>query len=229
MFAENSSTSKKCKEAKTEEALQNEKDFLIEEKCLSALRINKLSNKIPTYKYKRFANACDVRKTFPKEDTYSILNREVKNFWLEHNIDQIPNKEFKNLLTMVKKRFHKQISQPSPEMSHCSPWLAKKIPLSVKNGRSSPLESKIYFGVTIYHSSNKYFVVVQEAGEDQIGYMPPIFAAKATIAFPPICEGEVWTVGWVQTLTSFSNIRSYGQNFKLVYCFKDVTKNFVLN
>ena len=85
----------------------------------------------------------------------------------------------------------------------------------MERSTSNTLVGKIYAGVVATHSSDDDFVVVQEA-ERRFGYMPPVFAAKATVAFPPICRGEVWTVGWVQALTGSSQMIACENDFVLV-------------
>ena len=187
------------------------------------MRVNPIKSRMPNYKYKRFANPIDLKNCFPHEETRPSLDNFVDESTLKElkiKCKSPKNKGFKNLLRTVDQRFHQVVPKPMHyDVSLCSPWLSKKRPVSVKNCRNMPFEGKIYIGATVTHSSDDDFVAVQEAGEDVIGYMPPIFAAKATVAFPPICEGEVWTVGWVQALTSSSMIKSFNNNFTSVIFF----------
>ena len=187
------------------------------------MRVNPVKSRMPKYQYKRFANPIHFKNCFPHEETLLSLDSFVDESslkYLKNKRRVLNNASFRKLLGTVEQRFHQIIPKPKHyDLSLCSPWLSKKRPMSVKNCRNRPHEGKIYIGATVTHSSDDDFVAVQEAEEDLIGYMPPIFAAKATVAFPPICEGEVWTVGWVQTLTKSSMIKYCDNNFTLVIFF----------
>ena len=79
----------------------------------------------------------------------------------------------------------------------CYLWPSKETPPSVLKSQICSFSGKIYSSVSAKHIDDS--LVVQET-ESRIGYLPSLFVAKATVAFPPVCEGEVWTVGWIQAL-----------------------------
>ena len=58
-------------------------------------------------------------------------------------------------------------------------------------------EEKIYASIEVDYGDD--YVLVQET-EDHFGYIPQTFAAGGTVAFPPIDENEIWTIGFVQAV-----------------------------
>ena len=64
-----------------------------------------------------------------------------------------------------------------------------------QNSKSS--EEKIYASIEVDYGDD--YVLVQET-EDHFGYIPQTFAAGGTVAFPPIDENEIWTIGFVQAV-----------------------------
>ena len=186
---------------------------------------------MPKYRYARFADACDVTNTFSMVDEAdSILNDRVDDFTLDdlRNLADLRDVSFGQMIQTVRRRFHQFVPVPDhSDLRKCTPWLSKKRPESVERSTNRPLVGNIYVGVVATHSSDDDFVVVQET-ESQFGYMPHVFAAKATVAFPPICHGEVWTVGWVQAVTKASNTVVCENGFVLV-AFKFLQIIFICN
>ena len=88
----------------------------------------------------------------------------------------------------------------NPNFSLCSLWPSIEKPSSAVESHKYLLKGKIYSSISAKHCGTNDFVVFQET-EKLIGYMPMFFSAKATVVFPPICQGEVWTVGWIQAVT----------------------------
>lgn len=52
--------------------------------------------------------------------------------------------------------------------------------------------------------------IIDESSNIVLKYKTPHFRASATVRFPPIPEGENWTVGWVQACTKMAFINTYG-------------------
>ena len=157
--------------------------------------------RIPNYTYARLANLSDVTKAFPFFDaskTNDFLNTCFDTSLLKDlkRSKPIQDQNFLKIVTTTKKRTN---SSASEYCKGCSPWLSKEKPLSVGKCQINPLKGKIYACISARHSAEDDFVVVQET-ETLFGYSPPVFSAIATVAFPPICKGEVWTVGWIQAM-----------------------------
>ena len=122
------------------------------------------------------------------------------------------DKEFLDGLIYLNPKFVRQVEERVPNYRELasssnaphsnSPsfrlWPSKETPPSVLSSQKSSFGGKIYSSVSAKHIDDS--LVVQET-EGRIGYLPSLFVAKATVAFPPVCEGEVWTVGWIQALT----------------------------
>ena len=170
---------------------------------------------MPKYRNSRFANVCDVMKSLPVS-----VNAEAKTFLdipldssslkcLETYQPQIKNSFLNKLLTATRKRIEGNFGTPMYynylNLSLCSLWLNKDKPASKTESSKSPLNGKIYASVSVRHSHVNKSLLVQEF-ETWVGNTMPIFAARATVAFPPICDGEVWTVGWIQGVTKGETI-----------------------
>ena len=173
---------------------------------LNPVLIKKREERMPNYAYKRFANECDFNRAFPLHagKAERALNapldcRTLKNLKFCEGIE---DKVFQHLLTTTAGRIEggSNLQLLAAMAPMCSFWLAKEKPLSVTESPNYPLNGKIYASISVNHTVSDDFVFVQETDE-QIGYISPLFAAKATVAFPPILEGEVWTVGWIQATT----------------------------
>ena len=196
-----------------------ESDFLSNKIKLNPKLVNKIQMRMPKYTFARFANPCDVTNTFRImiNEAEPLLNFHVSDATLDDldNLDNLRDVDFAYLLLTVRHRFHQFVAMPlHSDLRWCTPWLSKERPASVKSSTNSLL-GKIYVGIVTTHSSDADFVAVQEA-ERRFGYMPPVFGAKATVAFPPICHGEVWTVGWVQALSKSSQMIACENDFVLV-------------
>ena len=195
---------------------------------LNSSLVNKVNLRMPNYKYKRFADACDVIKTFPfiqnvREFLNSRLNFQTMKDLEEYNCFE--DAGFLELAINARKRFHQFVPMQNDfDVSMCSPWLSKELPLSVENCKKSPLQGTIYTSLSVTHSSADEFVVAQET-DSRVGYAHPGFAAKATVAFPPICEGEIWTIGWIQAVTKLDT-RYCFENKTLVVFFPIITSTY---
>ena len=157
--------------------------------------------RIPNYSYARLANFSDVKKAFPSFDasqTVDFLNTSFDTSLLK-DLKRVKPIQDQNFLKIVKTTKERTNSLMSAYRRGCSPWLSKEKPLSVIKCQKNPLKGKIYACISARHSAEDDYVVVQET-ENIFGYSPPVFSAKATVAFPPILKGEVWTVGWIQAM-----------------------------
>ena len=168
--------------------------------------ISNLERRMPKYRYGRFANVCDVIKLLPvkvnaeAETFLDILLDSASLKCLETYQPGIKNSFFKQLLTTTKKRIEgcgTPMYYNHLNLSLCSLWLNKNKPASAIETSKSPLSGKIYASVSVRHSLEDKSLFVQEL-ETCIGHTMPMLAARATVAFPPVREGEVWTVGWIQ-------------------------------
>ena len=187
---------------------------------LNPVLVKNVEKRMPKYKIKRFANACDVMKAFPTRRELTadkILNTTLDSKCLSHLESSHPVEDMSHLTETTKTRVNKLIKGGKQiDLSLCSPWLSKEKPRSAVQSKNIPLKGKIYSSVWVRHSVKDDFVVVQET-YDRVGCMPAIFDAKATVAFPPICDGEIWTVGWIHALKKEDRKLSYEQNLTLVF------------
>ena len=170
---------------------------------MNSLLISNVEFRMPRYSFARFGNSCDVafpsfgdsqRKAFLK----TSLNLSIlKRFELDQPIED-------PWLIKLKDETEARIQRSVPKstqcnLEQCTPWLSKEKPLSADKSQKNPLKGKIYTSILTRNRVEDDLLVFQET-ETCMGYMPPVFSAKATVAFPPICKGEVWTVGWIQAL-----------------------------
>ena len=199
------------------EEISKEIEFLKGIIYLNPKLSRKVKYRVPRYSFKRFVNACDVKEAFPSYST-SQVDSFLETFLDEYSLEQltpstkISHPKLKKLIEVTKARVHE--STDIPEIftrAFCSPWLSKEKPLSIDECQKSPLKGKIYACISARHSAEDDFVVVQET-ENLFGYSSHVFSAKATVAFPPICKGEVWTVGWIQALKKSDLVFREGQN-----------------
>ena len=176
----------------------------------------------------RFSNACDIRKVFPDSELLDTLMARVNvPIDMTHNYS---DSDFKKIFSATLDRIHsgKEMPWSSEDFnrSHCSPWLSKAEPLSVvqsRESRKSKERANIYTNITATHSVDNDYIVVQETEGKPFGYCTSAVVVKATVAFPPICEGEVWTIGWIQGVTKHltscyddNNIRFVASETKLL-------------
>ena len=133
----------------------------------------------------------DDKKYSEKEDDKflaGIIN--LNPLLVKHVKERIPNYTSKIVSNTVL----------NSNVSLCSLWPNKEKPSSAVESHKYPLKGKIYSSISAKHCEMNNTLVFQET-ENNIGYMPMCFTAKATVAFPAICKGEVWTVGWIQAVT----------------------------
>ena len=192
----------------------------------------------PNYKFERFNNTCDVQRAFPtwsQTNVKRFLKSKVNfrfNFYnvFEHDYNDPLQPAFKRTFDATLNRVHRGAEIPTNsqnnmcDLSLCSPWLSKEQPKSVEQSKDNPGEGNIYINITATHSVADDYVVVQEKYEyssifiqNLIGYCPSAVLVKATVAFPPICEGEIWTVGWIHAVKK-----------DLTECFSDRNERFVV-
>ena len=206
-------------------------DFLSGKLKLNPRLVNRLQTRMPRYRYARFADACDVTNTFSMvDDAEPILNDQIDDFTLDDvdNLQDPRDVSFGRMILSAMKRFHRFVPVPDhSDLRRCTPWLSKERPESVEISTKRRFEGNIYVGVVTTHTSHDDFVAVQELGGG-FGFLPPVFGAKATVAFPPICKGEVWTVGWVQAVTKASKVVACENDFVSVACFKILYTFFCL-
>ena len=179
--------------------------------------ISKPDYRYPNYKFERFNNTCDVQRAFPwwsPTNVEAFLKTKANiRFNFYDVFDRVYNdplhSTFMRTFDATLDRVHHGSEIPKNsgnnlcDLSQCSPWLSKEKPKSVKHSQDNPGEGNIYVNITATHSVADDYVVVQEKynyfsnNSHSIGYCPSAVLVKATVAFPPICEGEIWTVGWI--------------------------------
>ena len=168
--------------------------------------------RLPNYRMERFSNACDVRKALPDSEIMDTLMKSanaksvnMSDLWYRNNDDS----DFKKVFAAAFDRIHRDKELPSFtedfNLSECSPWLSKAEPLSVVQSiesRKGKERANIYTNIRALHSVQDDYIVVQETEGKPFGYSTSALVVKATVAFPPICEAEVWTIGWIQGVTT---------------------------
>ena len=201
----------KKKAASKDVDLSNAEKFLDGIIYLNPLLNSKVEVRMPAYSFERFGNVCDVKKAFPSfkssdmSQTRNFLETRLSQSLLKTFYVRKPLTEYSSKISKLMKETESRILEtgkkpPQSNLHHCTPWLSKNKPLSAVESLKDPLKGKIYTSISVRHSAENDKVAVQET-ETCIGYMPPVFSAHATVAFPPICKGEVWTIGWIQAIT----------------------------
>ena len=185
---------------------------------MNSLLISDVEFRMPRYSYERFGNSCDVIETFP-----SLSDKQRQNI-LKTSLDLNTLERFElnqpiedPWLIKLKDVTETRIQRSAPKstqcyLRQCTPWLSKEKPQSADKSQKNPLKGKIYASILTRNKVKDDLLVFQET-ETCMGYMPPVFSAKATVAFPPICKGEVWTVGWIQALKKADRTFLYSQDY----------------
>jgi len=81
---------------------------------------------------------------------------------------------------------------------------------------SEPWESKeaviksIQASVEVYR--NPAPTRVEEKNDKVVVFRTPTMRAKATVTVPPVPQGQVWTIGWVQSCIYMNFVNVYGQS-----------------
>ena len=157
---------------------------------------------MPRYSLGRFANLEDVLKACPDRDLATKhMTKQIRKELLV-NLRQMYRfgTDFLNKVSdAVRDRAHAEHGEILHScMGVSTPWLKKEAPKSVQTSSTNQLKGKIYVTMTTKYENDHLYV--QET-EDLFGYMPPCFNVRATVAFPPVCKNEVWTVGFIQAVT----------------------------
>ena len=184
---------------------------------MNSLLISNVKFRMPRYSFERFGNSCDIIETFP---SFSVKQRKtflktsldlniLERFELDEPVEEV--------LMKLMKVTDARIQQSAPKskqcyLRQCTPWLSKEKPRSADKSKKNPLKGKIYASILTRNKVKDDLLVFQET-ETCMGYMPPVFSAKATVAFPPICKDEVWTVGWIQALKKADRTFLYSQDY----------------
>ena len=205
-----------------------DEDFIHGNIKLNPALICKIEKRCPIYRMERFCKYCDVQKALPRlspaklSDIYKSKVSGCFNMFnlLKQRSKDNDEKTFKKVFKTTRDRIHSATKKPKYsekfDLSYCSPWLSKAEPLSVTNSKAYPEKSNIYTNITATHHVDDDFVVVQESGEERFGFSNSAILVRATVAFPPICQSEIWTVGWIQGVTKDFTTYVYDKNEKLV-------------
>ena len=168
--------------------------FLRGKVSFNPLLVSSKQYRLPAYLYCRFVNKEDL---ITVKDTRNIFYKQVSKSQ-RRNFPTPPS-----IITKVpRERLGVKDHYYCSKLKSCTPWLSKEFPQSVRrnvrlsqNSKSS--EEKIYASIEVDYGDD--YVLVQET-EDHFGYIPQTFAAGGTVAFPPIDENEIWTIGFVQAV-----------------------------
>ena len=183
-------------------------------------------DRYPDYRMERFGKYCDIKKALPHLSPIGLLDALKSRVSGPLNVFELLKKSyevnnFKKVINATRDRVHDATELPKFSkkfnLSYCSPWLSKAEPQSVTNSKADPEKSNIYANVTATHHVDDDFVVVEENGDfGQLGYSSSAVLVKATVGFPPICDDEIWTVGWIQGLTKDLSKYYYDKNKRFV-------------
>ena len=168
-----------------------------------------LEQRSPDYPIGRFSEYCDVQTAFP-EATESQIESTLKKKMgfnstnlLSHNDPRTVG--FKKIFNATIERTYQMstanLNDQNFDLTLCSPWPSKKEPESVTKSKNDQEKGKIYTNIQATHKVADDFVVEQETEDgERFGFVTSPVFFKATVAFPEIGEGEIWTIGWIQGL-----------------------------
>ena len=77
-----------------------------------------------------------------------------------------------------------------------------------KKRKVAPVNSDIYSSVRAVVDQTP--TVVDESSPIVLRYRTPYFRAFAEVIFPPICNKDIWTIGWIQGCEYMKFINRYG-------------------
>ena len=144
-----------------------------------------------------------------------VLNR-CQQIGEESGFRKLPKGSILRLMSIYLHRIHKVSREHfASTLALCSIWPNEKtIEALVK--RKNKDEGKIYSSLgVVYRNDPKVRLVVQES-EGWFGYLPYVFKAHATVLFPPIKKGEIWTIGFVQGITKGKMEVNYNEGLRFV-------------
>ena len=166
---------------------------------LNPLLRRNVEHRLPRYTIGRFANVRDVQRVSPRSSNEVIKN--ILKIFYDSGCLNI--KQQKQIVEEARNRVHQSIEKPIPskqfDLSACSPWLSKEKPLSARPILNNPMKQTIYTSISALHSVENDFIQVEDT-DMSFGYIYSGILIKATVAFPPVCEDEIWTVGWINAL-----------------------------
>ena len=184
-----------------------------------------LEQRSPDYPIGRFSEHCDVKSAFPGVSEPQIewaLKQKIglnSTNLLSHN--DLSTIMFKHIFNAAIERTYlmptSNLNDENFDLTLCSPWPSKKEPESVTKSKKEPGKGKIYTNIQATHRVADDFVVEQETEDgERLGYVTSHVLIKATVAFPEIRDGGIWTIGWIQGLTKGVMGSYYEQNERFV-------------
>ena len=186
-----------------------------------------LEQRSPDYPIGRFSEHCDVETAFPGLTEPQIewaLKQKIgfnsTNLFSHNDLNTVM---FKNIFNAAIERTYlmptSNLNDQNFDLTLCSPWPSKKEPESVTKSKREPEKGKIYTNIQATHKVADDFVVEQETEDgERFGYVTSPILIKATVAFPQICDGEIWTIGWIQ-----------GIKKNVMGCYYEQSERFVEN
>ena len=177
-------------------------------------------SRIPKYLMSRFYDVNDHKLKINKNLRYILSFEETLDQYQQacekFNYREIEENSNLRHMSICLNRIHNVNKEHfCSTLKLCSPWPDIKAVENLEKNKSKD-ECKIYSSLgVIYRNDPKVRLVVQES-EDWFGYSPDIFKAYATVLFPPIGKGEIWTIGFVQGVTKNFMERSYKNGLRLV-------------
>ena len=170
--------------------------FLRGKVSFNPLLVSQKQLRLPAYLYCRFVNKEDL---ITIKDNGNTFYKQVSEYKSKRR--SFPTPPW-SVAKIPRKRLGVKDHHYCSKLKSCTPWLSKDFPQSVKrNVRLSQSrdssEEKIYASIEVDYGDD--YVLVQET-DDRFGYIPQTFAAGGTVAFPPVDDNEIWTIGFVQAV-----------------------------
>ena len=179
------------------------------------LEDEKKEKSYPNYTLKRFIS---------KKDEKLVNSRELKDK-VDKNILEKGTDVINYYILMAYNIFSPKIERESglkkeffsSTIEECSTWQVKK---SSSNKKRKELSSKTIFAATeIYYKDDPNTCLMALESKTHFSYLPHMFFARCNVLFPPIAEGEIWTVGFIQFVETDSMINrtTFSDNMKFVF------------
>ena len=186
---------------------EDDKSFIDGLIVLNHLLVCKIEQRSPDHPIGRFSEYCDVQTAFPHL-TKPQIERALKEKVGFHRTDLLNHEDlhvtaFKRIFNAAIERTYllptASLNEQDFDLTLCSPWPSKEEPESVTESKNDPRKGQIYTNIQATHRVADDFVVEQETEEgEKFGYVTSPVLFRATVAFPEIREGEIWTIGWIQ-------------------------------
>ena len=187
--------------------------FLRDQVSFNSILIGRKQLRLPAYLNCRFVN---------NEDLTTV--EETSNFFCPVEGYKSKSKLFPSIPPSIanipRERLGVKDYHYCSKLESCTSWLSKDFPQSVRRNigisqSNKSLADKIYASIEVDYNDD--YLLVQET-HCKVGCVPQRFVAVGTVAFPPINNREIWTVGFVHAVVNKSGrheaiIKYYNQEF----------------